>query len=139
MTLDLPFDRAEYLQSIADRFSNTAIADSVERICADGMAKFPIFIRPTLESCLAQGILPKAGLRSVASWYVFAKHVAAGKVPFKYFEPSWNILEGMLDGDAGLNEFCTSKLLWADLPDRFQDFTTALRGEIKEMELTWPV
>lgn len=139
LTLDLPFDRAAYLQSIADRFSNSAIADSVARICADGMAKFPIFIRPTLEGCLAQGITPQAGLRSIASWYVFSKHVAAGKVSFDYLEPSWGTLEPMLQGDTGLDDFCTSKLLWADLPDRFQDFTTALRGAIKEMELTWPV
>ncbi|MEP3347160.1 MAG: mannitol dehydrogenase family protein [Litoreibacter sp.] len=139
LTLDLPFDRAEYLQSIADRFGNSAIADSVERICADGMAKFPIFIRPTLESCFAQGITPSAGLRSIASWYVFSKHVAAGKIPFKYFEPSWDLLEPMLAGDESLDAFCNSKLLWADLPDRFQDFTTALRGAIKEMELIWPV
>ena len=139
LTLDLPFDRAEYLQSIADRFSNAAIADSIARICADGMAKFPIFIRPTLEGCLAQGIVPKAGLRSIASWYVFAKHVAAGNMPFNYLEPSWDTLEDMLQGDDGLDAFCTSKLLWADLPDRFQDFSNALRGAIKEMELTWPV
>ena len=139
LTLDLPFDRAEYLQSIADRFGNAAIADSISRICADGMAKFPIFIRPTLEECFAQGFTPDAGLRSVASWYVFAKHVAAGTIPFTYLEPSWATLEDMLQGDAGLDAFCTSKLLWADLPDRFQDFSNALRGAIKEMELTWPV
>ncbi|EPX77370.1 mannitol dehydrogenase family protein [Litoreibacter arenae] len=139
LTLDLPFDRAEYLQSIADRFGNAAIADSVERICADGMAKFPIFIRPTLEGCLAQGITPDAGFRSVASWYVFAQHIAAGKLPLTYLEPSWDTLQPMLRDAAGLEAFCTSKLLWADLPDRFPDFAGALRGAIKEMELTWPV
>ncbi|SDW69856.1 mannitol dehydrogenase family protein [Litoreibacter albidus] len=139
LTLDLPFDRAAYLQSIADRFGNAAIADSVERICADGMAKFPIFIRPTLEGCFEQGIIPHAGLRSVASWYVFAKHTAAGQMPFTYLEPSWNTLHAMLQGDSGLDAFCTSRLLWADMPERFQDFSTALRGAITEMELTWPV
>lgn len=139
LTLDLPFEKAEYLQSIAQRFGNAAIADSVERICADGMAKFPIFIRPTLEGCLEQGVMPAACLRSIASWYVFARHVEAGLINFSYLEPSWEALKTMLQGDAGLDAFCTSKLLWADLPGRFPDFPTALRGAIMEMELTWPV
>ena len=36
------------------------------------MAKFPIFIRPTLAGCFEQGIVPVNAIRSIASWYVFA-------------------------------------------------------------------
>lgn len=138
LTLELPFDKRAYLDSIAARFGNASIADSVERICADGVAKFPIFIRPTLEGCLAQGITPQAGYVSIASWYVFAKHVAAGRMDISYLEPSWDVLRGML-GPTALDEFCTSELLWADLPTRFPDFPRALRAAIEEMEKTWPV
>jgi len=48
------------------------------------MAKYPIFMRPTFEDCLKQGIMPIHGIRSIASWYVFAQHVAAGRIPFDF-------------------------------------------------------
>lgn len=138
LTLKLPFDKGAYLASIASRFSNSAIADSVERICADGMAKFPIFIRPTLQGCLEQGRMPVHGLKAVASWYVFARHVSAGKMNITYVEPSWALLEPMLSAE-GLDRFVTSELLWADLPQRFPNFCADLRAEIIEMEKSWPV
>jgi len=99
------------------------------------MIKFPIFIRPTLEGCLAQGIMPTNALRSIASWHVFAQHVAAGKIPFKYVEPSWDKLEAMLGTDA----FITSRQLWGDIPTTYPNFAENLRREISELEQKWPV
>ena len=134
ITIDLPFSKEDYLANIARRFSNKAIGDTVARICADGMAKFPIFIRPTVAGCLKQGIMPSFAIRSIASWHVFASHVAAGKIPFKYIEPSWDDLKAMLGTDA----FVTSPQLWGDLPQKFPQFADALRQEIKELETQWP-
>lgn len=138
ITIDLPFDKAAYLDSIAARFGNSSIADSIERICADGFAKFPIFVRPTLEGCLKQGKMPVMGLRSAASWYIFAKHIAAGKLGISYLEPSWDLLEPMLTSD-GLDGFTRSKPLWGDLPEQYPDFAPTLQAQIKELEKTWPV
>ncbi|MFT5065553.1 MAG: mannitol-1-phosphate/altronate dehydrogenase [Yoonia sp.] len=135
LTLDLPFSKTDYLASIARRFGNEAIGDTVARICADGMAKFPIFIRPTLEGCLAQDIMPTYAIRSIASWYVFARLVAAGKIPFNYVEPSWADLEAMLGNDS----FITSRQLWGDLPETYPEFAATLRREITELEAKWPV
>lgn len=135
LTLALPFSKTDYLQEIIRRFSNSAIGDTVERICADGMVKFPIFIRPTLESCLKQGIVPIFSIRSIASWYVFAKHADAGQTQFKYLEPNWTELQAMLGTDA----FVTSPQLWGDLPKNHPEFADTLRQEIKEMESKWPV
>ncbi|MCO4848610.1 MAG: mannitol dehydrogenase family protein [Yoonia sp.] len=135
LTLDLPFSKTDYLASIARRFGNEAIGDTVARICADGMAKFPIFVRPTLEGCLAQDIMPTYAIRSIASWYVFARHVAAGKIPFKYVEPSWADLEAMFGNDS----FVTSRQLWGDLPEIYPEFAATLRREITELEAKWPV
>jgi D-arabinitol 4-dehydrogenase len=135
LTLDLPFSKHDYLDDISARFKNPAIADTVARICADGFAKFPIFIRPTLEGCLANGILPRHGITSIASWHTFARHVAAGKIPFEYLEPSWPQLNARLGTDA----FVTSQQLWGDLPTQYPEFADALRGAIKEMEETWPI
>ena len=134
ITLDLPFSKQDYLEEITRRFGNAAIGDTAARICADGMAKFPIFIRPTVAGCLKQGIMPSFAIRSIASWHVFASHVAAGKIPFKYIEPSWDDLKAMLGTDA----FVTSPQLWGDLPQKFPQFADALRQEIKELETQWP-
>lgn len=135
ITLDLPFSKDAYLADIARRFGNVAIGDTVARICADGMAKFPIFIRPTIEGCLVQGRMPVHAIRSIASWYVFSRHVAAGKIPFNYVEPSWDDLEALLGSDA----FLTNHQLWADIPETYPAFVETLRNEIKEMEIKWPV
>ena len=135
ITLDLPFSKAEYLGQITRRFGNIAIGDTVARICADGMAKFPIFIAPTLQGCLAQGIMPVHAIRSIASWHQFARHVQAGKIPFDYVEPSWDDLNEMI----GTEAFVTSRRLWGDLPQTYPDFAETLRHEITEMELKWPV
>lgn len=135
ITIDLPFSKDEYLGAITRRFGNQAIGDTIARICADGMAKFPIFIRPTLAGCLEQGVMPIYAIRSIASWYVFARQVAAGKIPFKYVEPSWDDLNALLGSDA----FVTNRQLWGDLPATYPEFADTLRQEIKELELKWPV
>ncbi len=135
LTLELPFSKADYLDAVAARFGNAAIGDTVARICADGMAKFPIFIRPTLEGCLAQGIMPRFAIRSIASWYVFAQHVDAGKIPFDYIEPAWADLKALL----GTDNFVTDRQLWGELPTDHPEFADVLRREIAEMESTWPV
>ncbi|WP_299586312.1 mannitol dehydrogenase family protein [uncultured Tateyamaria sp.] len=135
ITLDLPFSKGDYLVKIARRFGNRAIGDTVARICADGMAKFPIFIRPTLAGCLEQGVMPTHAIQSIAGWYVFARHVAAGKIPFDYVEPSWDDLAAMLGSDS----FVTSHRLWGDLPETYPEFAAVLRHEITELEAKWPV
>ena len=135
LTLELPFSKQAYLDDIAARFKSEAIADTVARICADGFAKFPIFIRPTLEGCLSQGIMPQFGITSIASWHCFCQHVAAGRVPFDYNEPSWTELAVLI----GTDDFVTSKQLWGDLPTTYPAFADAMRAEIKRMELKWPV
>ena len=135
ITIDLPFSKQDYLSDIARRFSNEAIGDTVARISADGMAKFPIFIRPTLAGCFEQGILPIFAIRSIASWHVFARHVVAGKIPFEYVDPRWNDLQALLGTDA----FLTNRQLWGDLPEKYPAFVETLRQEIKELESQWPV
>jgi len=135
LTLVLPFSKTTYLDSIADRFRNAAIGDTVARICSDGMSKFPIFIRPTLEDCLTQGLMPFHGIKSIASWHTFAKHVAAGRIPFDYIEPSWPQLKNLL----GTEDFILSKQLWGDLPKEYPAFAKVLRTAIEEMDHSWPV
>ena len=135
ITIAVPFAKDAYQEKTARRFGNQAIGDTVARICADGMAKFPIFVRPTIEGCFAQGIVPQFAITSIASWYVFACHVAAGKIPFNYVEPSWDALVAML----GTDEFYVSEQLWGSVPIDYPEFQDVLRQKIAELEEKWPV
>ena len=138
LTETLPFDKSEYLDQIIARFKNASIGDTVERICADGFLKFPIFIRPTLLGCLSQGVLPRAGLRAIASWYVFCKHIDAGKLPIKYAEPYWSNMRALLS-DKQLEAFASSASLWGEIPQKYPEFTPKLMAAIREMDMKWPV
>lgn len=137
LQLDLPFDRASYCLRVAERFANEAIADALERICMDGFAKFPIFIRPTIEGCLAQGITPRHSYASIASWYVYARRSAAQQTSIPYHEPNWPLLAPMLEPGCEAN-FAASSLLWGDLPDRYPGFVDGIVNSIEEMDRTWP-
>jgi len=138
LTEALPFDKDLYLNQIIARFKNASIGDTVERICADGYLKFPIFICPTLAGCLKQGILPRAGLRAIASWYVFCKHIESGALPIAYGEPYWDNLRELLQEDQ-VDRFAQSVSLWGALPQDHPEFTPALITAITEMEKKWPV
>ncbi len=135
ISMDLPFAKTAYLDQITRRFRNQAIGDTVARICADGMAKFPIFIRPTIRGCLQQGIIPIHAIQSIASWHQFARHVQAGKIGFEYVEPAWDLLVAML----GTDEFVTSHQLWGDIPNTHPEFAATLRDSLKQAEMKWPV
>ena len=137
LTLDLPFDKAAYLDEIADRFCNAAIADQLERICMDGYSKMSIYVVPTMEACMSQGIEPVAGYRCIASWYVFARRAAEGNAPLPYHEPCWSDLAPLLA--PGQEEaFARAGRIWGDLPERFEGFVPGVLTALKEMDRTWP-
>ena len=136
LTINLPFDKSAYLETVTDRLNSSAIADPLERICMDGWSKMPIYIRPTLASCLAQDLWPLFGFDCVASWYVFARLFAAGKTRIHYHEPCWGSLKDFLM--PGQEEaFARTERLWADLPERHPEFVQGVVSAIKRMEQTW--
>jgi len=138
LTMDLPFDRVAYVDQIAQRFGNAAIADDLARICMDGWSKMQIFIRPTLSGCLKQGRTPTHGYNSIASWYVFARHVQAGTMPVGYTEPYWDTLEPLL-APGRATDFASNTQLWADLPTTYKDFVPGLVSAIERTLDQWPV
>ena len=137
LTIPLPFDKAAYLDKIADRFRNANIGDTIERICTDGYAKIPVFIKPTLEDCFKQGITPARGIFSVAGWHAFAKRSVLGRVGTQYHEPNMQSLTPLVSTD-DLGAFIESEQLWGDMPRRFPEFGTLLASSVKQVESTWP-
>ena len=138
LDLEVPFDKNVYVETVADRFSNPALADQLERICMDGFSKMSIYIRPTVEACLEQGITPHKSFASIASWYVYAKRFSLGEVRIIYHEPLWGQLEPLLEVGAE-EKFAKTKQLWGDLPERYGEFVPCMLSAIKQMEQSWPV
>lgn len=138
LTLNLPFDKNQYCNLVASRFSNKAIADELARICMDGWSKFPIFIRPTMKSCLEQAIEPTRTYESIASWYVFARRISMGKSHVNYVEPYWDDLKPMLAAGREA-DFAACEALWSDLPVRFDGFIPGICNAINRIEEQWPV
>ena len=138
LDVHLPFDKNEYLEQIIARFRNWNIGDSLERICADGFAKFSIFVRPTLQDCFASGRNPYRGIRSIASWYVFARRVLNGGLTCNYVEARMPALEPLL-AEGNFASFANSELLWGDIPRRYPEFESILKSQIGEIEAIWPI
>ncbi|MCH9852524.1 MAG: mannitol dehydrogenase family protein [Alphaproteobacteria bacterium] len=138
LNINLPFDKAEYKKLVTERFLNVAIADSLERICMDGFTKLNIFIKPTIVGCLALGIVPKYGYDVIASFYIFARHVACNKIAVAYRESHWALLEPLLsDGQA--QAFANFEQLWEDIPTQYPEFSIGIINAINKLEKQWPV
>ena len=137
LAMELPFDKSAYSARVTQRFTNRAIADTLERICMDGFAKFPIFIRPTMRDCLGQGLVPARCCLAAAGWYVFARRHAGGRARIPYHEPNWHLLESMLrEGEE--TRFASSTALWGELAAGHADFVPRMVRSIREVQRLWP-
>ncbi len=76
--LDSPrgIDLAEYQESLVHRFSNSAIADTIARLCLDGTAKFPTFLVPTAEAQIKNGGPISMVALTLAGWCRYLRGVA---------------------------------------------------------------
>lgn len=134
---DLPFDKSDYLSVITSRFQNPYVADSLQRICMDGVSKFPIFILPTIIDSFKRGHIPHRAIESIASWYIFAKRIHDGHMRFEYIEPNMHLLEPYLK-DGRITDFTKAKTLWGDLYSNFPGFSNLLCREIDILDKQYP-
>ena len=103
----------------------------------DGVNKMPIFVRPTIASCLDQGIHPVNGYRCIASWVVYARRTQSGACPVPYEEPYWDMLAPLIQPGSEAT-FARSSALWSDLPDRHAGFVPDVVAAIQQMDRQWP-
>ena len=133
-----PINLELYRDVIESRFSNQYIADTVERICMDGVSKFPIFVLPTIKGLVDLGQLPKLSIYGIASWYIFMRQVEAGRIIFPYIEPKWHWIRPYLV--AGQEEaFAKLADLWGDIPTRCPEFVSTLVADIRTLGLQYSV
>jgi D-arabinitol 4-dehydrogenase len=112
-----PVNLQLYRDTVLDRFSNPYIMDTIERVAADGFAKIPGFIAPTIRERLAAhapfvsvAVLP-------ALFLAFLQARAAGKIDFSYKDQAMdeNVVEAILSAPHMVHYFCANALLWGDL------------------------
>jgi len=132
-----PIDLIAYRDVVKARFCNANIADTVARICADGVSKFPIFVLPTLEGAYKRNVVPEYALKGIASWYVFMCHASKERFEFDYIEPKWDDIEPFLQrGNEHL--FAQNQNLWGQLPNTHPEFSNHIVDAINVMYERFP-
>lgn len=127
-------DLDAYYQIIAQRFSNANIGDTVERICTDGYAKFPIFVYPSLAGCYAIGRTPSKTIQGIAAWFTYFQKARHKAIATPYHEPNVDALSIFTDDEAGIDAFTKDRYLWGYIPVDYPSFTKDLTQAIVAMQ-----
>jgi len=112
-----PVDLPAYRDVVLDRFSNDAIADTNQRVAADGFAKIPGFILPTIRERLERGESIASVARLPALFLAFLQRWHQGRLPFAYQDQAMvaeraHAICGAIDP---LAEFVAEASLWNEL------------------------
>jgi D-arabinitol 4-dehydrogenase len=112
-----PVDLPAYRDVVLERFSNPAIRDTNQRVAADGFAKIPGFIAPTLRERLAAGEPVAAVAMLPALFLAFLQRWHAGRLPYAYQDQGMDpavahAICAAADPEAAL---AADRQLWGDL------------------------
>lgn len=110
-------DLALYRDTVLDRFSNPHINDTIERVAADGFAKIPGFIAPTIAERLAQNQPFDSTATLPALFLIFLQQRAEGRVAFPYKDQAMGeaIVTNILNATDCVQAFCSNALLWGPI------------------------
>ena len=134
-----PLDLAQYRDVVLDRFCNSALMDTNQRVAMDGFSKIPGFIAPTFRDRFAGGqsvdsvaMLPALFLAYLQRWH-------AGKLPYTYQDQAMDIklAHAICDAVDPVAAFCADSPLWGDLANN-QRLVRAVRGafvRVKKFEV----
>ena len=129
-----PVDLPAYRDVVLDRFSNDAIADTNQRVAADGFAKIPGFILPTLRERLQRGESIAAVARLPALFLSFLRRWHEGRLPFAYQDQAMlpERAHAICAAVDPLAEFVGEAALWNELAGNpvLKDAIAAARMEL---------
>jgi D-arabinitol 4-dehydrogenase len=112
-----PIDLAAYRDIVLDRFGNTAIRDTNQRVAMDGYSKIPGFIAPTIRERLARdesiasvAVLPALFLAYLQRWH-------KGKIAYVYQDQAMNAeaAHAMCEAADPIVDYCADAVLWGEL------------------------
>lgn len=111
-----PVDLVLYRDTVLDRFSNPYIEDTIERVAADGFAKIPGFIAPTMFERMAQQQSFASTAVLPALFLTFLQYRANGKIAFPYKDQAMDeaAVQAMLQSGDVVHAFCASAVLWGE-------------------------
>lgn len=112
-----PVDLARYRDTVLERFGNPYIKDTIARVAADGFAKIPGFIAPTIAGRLARQQSFACSAVLPALFLIFLQQRAAGKIRFAYQDQAMDeaAVRAMLGAADAVHAFCSSPVLWGAL------------------------
>jgi D-arabinitol 4-dehydrogenase len=112
-----PVDLPRYRDVVLDRFGNDAIADTNQRVAADGFAKIPGFILPTIRERLARGESIASVARLPALFLTFLQRWHQGRLPFAYQDQAMvpERAHAICDAVDPLAAFVADTSLWGEL------------------------
>jgi len=124
-------DLNNYKDTIASRFANPNIKDSVSRICSESSAKLPKFLFETIaENSSKQGAFNKSVL-ICAAWYIYHKQgVDENGKPIDIIDDSAVLLKQQSTTPA---EFIRTESIFGDLHNH-QGFAKAFFEAVSELE-----
>ena len=112
-----PIALPAYRDVVLDRFANDAIADTNQRVAADGFAKIPGFILPTIRERLARNESIHAVARLPALFLAFLQRWHHGRLPFTYNDQAMvtDTAHAICESQDPLIKFVADTSLWGDL------------------------
>ena len=113
----IPINLERYRDVVLDRFSNSAIQDTNQRVAMDGFSKIPGFIAPTIRdrlkhqgSIAAVAVLPALFLAYLERWHL-------GALPHIYQDQAMDtsIAHTICASSDPVASFCADPSLWGEL------------------------
>ena len=90
-----PVDLERYRDSVIERFRNSALADSNQRIFTDSYAKIAAFVAPTVADRLSVGASVDAVAMLPALYLACLRLFAGGRAPFEYSDQAFELAAAM--------------------------------------------
>jgi D-arabinitol 4-dehydrogenase len=134
-TTPYPLDLAAYRDVVIDRFSNPHLRDTNQRVAADGFAKIPGFLWPTLRECLARGAPITATAKLPALFFEFLGRWHRGELPFEYQDQGMDAASAhaLFETADPLGAFCRDPILWGPLAGNAR-LTAALTAAHRDVQ-----
>ena len=112
-----PIDLARYRDVVLERFCNTAIADTNQRVAMDGYSKIPGFIAPTIRERLTRGESIAAVAMLPALFLAYLQRWHAGQIHYTYQDQAMDAAQAhaICESADPVAAFAADAVLWGEL------------------------